>query len=123
MAFEIRLGIPEMEAIWQKLTDNVRSGLANPREETLYRKLGKAFAQLAADPKYPGLKSHEIVPLSERYGQKVWQSYLENRKGSAMRIFWVYGPGRNQITVIGMEPHPESSKNGGYDHITLSEPG
>ena len=64
---------------------------------------------------------NEIVPLSRRYGMKVWQSYLENKKSGARRMYWVYGPNKNEITVIGLEPHPEDTKNGAYDRITLSE--
>ena len=70
---------------------------------------------------YPGLKSHEIDVLSKRYGMKVWQSYLENKNSDAMRMFWVYGPGQREITVIGLEPHPEDKKKGAYDRMKLSE--
>ena len=70
---------------------------------------------------YPGLQSHEITALSKRYGMKVWQSYLENKKSDAMRIFWVYGPAQKEITVIGLEPHPEDKKKGAYDRIRLSD--
>ena len=52
---------------------------------------------------------------------KVWQSYLENKNSDAMRMFWVYGPGQREITVIGLEPHPEDKKKGAYDRIKLSE--
>ena len=70
---------------------------------------------------YPGLKSHEITVLSKRYGMKVWQSYLENKNSDAMRMFWVYGPDQKEITVIGLEPHPEDKKKGAYDRIKLSD--
>ena len=77
--------------------------------------------KLANDLFYPGLNTHEIDPLSKRYGMKVWQSYLENRRSGARRMFWVYGPNQNEITIIGLEPHPEDAKNGAYDRITLSD--
>jgi hypothetical protein len=32
-------------------------------------------------------------------------------------MFWVYGPDHKDITIIGLEPHPEDSKNGSYDRI------
>ena len=76
--------------------------------------------KLSNDPKYPSLNTHEITSLSRRYGMKVWQSYLENKKSGARRMYWVYGPGKNDITIIGLEPHPEDDKNGSYDRITLS---
>ena len=40
---------------------------------------------------------------------------------SAGRIFWVYEPGKEDITIIGIEPHPEDKKNGGCDKVRLSE--
>lgn len=76
---------------------------------------------LSTAHQYPSLQTHEIVPLSKRYGMKVWQSYLENKKSGARRMYWVYGPNKNEITVIGLEPHPEDAPNGAYDRITLSE--
>jgi hypothetical protein len=36
-------------------------------------------------------------------------------------MFWVYGPGAGEITVIGLEPHPEDAKSRGYDRVLLSE--
>ena len=65
------------------------------------------------------LQTNEIVPLSKRYGMKVWQSYLENKTSGARRMFWVYGPDKQEITIIGLEPHPEDAKNGAYDRILL----
>ena len=90
-------------------------------EEQLYKKWGKALKLLSADPGYPSLQTHEIEPLSRRYGMKVWQSYLENKTSGAMRMYWVYGPDQKDITIIGLEPHPEDKKNGAYDRISLSD--
>ena len=36
-------------------------------------------------------------------------------------MYWAYGPGQQEITIIGLEPHPEDSKNGAYDRIALSD--
>lgn len=64
---------------------------------------------------------HSISSLTERYGMKVWKSYLENNNSKARRMFWVYGPNREDITIIGLDLHPESSKNGAYDRVELSK--
>ena len=53
---------------------------------------------------------------------KVWESYLENNTPAAGRLFWVYGPGRKDITIIGLEPHP-NDKAKSYDKVTLSSTG
>ncbi|MCD7736421.1 MAG: hypothetical protein LUI07_05605 [Lachnospiraceae bacterium] len=89
----------------------------------MYKKWGSALKKLSQDPTYPGLQTHEIEPLTRRYGVRVWQSYLENRKSGAMRMYWVYGSGKQEITVIGLELHPEDKKKGAYDRIILSDIG
>ena len=38
-----------------------------------------------------------------------------------MRMYWVYGPDQKDITIIGLELHPEDKKNGAYDRISLSD--
>jgi len=121
MSFSIRMGIPEIQRLWNDLQKNYRSGTSNKSEEQLYKKWGKALKKLSENPNYPGLRTHEIQPLSRRYGMKVWQSYLENRTSNAMRMYWVYGPNQNEITIIGLEPHPEDKKNGAYERIPLSD--
>ena len=101
MNFNIRMGIPEMQELWLDLQEKYRSGNIKKKEEQLYKKWGKALKLLSADPGYPSLQTHEIEPLSRRYGMKVWQSYLENKTSGAMRMYWVYGPDQKDITIIG----------------------
>lgn len=121
MGYMIRMGIPEMEQLWNDLQQRYRNGTINRDDERLYKKWGSVLKKLAENPFYPSLHTHEIPPLTKRYGMKVWQSYLENRTSDAMRMFWVYGPDQQEITIIGLEPHPEDKKNGAYDRIKLSE--
>ena len=121
MSFVIRMGIPEMLQLWSDLSQKYVAGTISKKESILYTKWGKALRLLSQDPFYPGLHTHEIEPLTRRYGVKVWQSYLENKTSRAMRMYWVYGPNRQDITIIGLEPHPEDKKNGAYDKISLSD--
>lgn len=120
--FTIRMGIPEMEEFWDGLEAKIDSETASKTEITLYKKIGKALVLLANDPRYPGLNSHEISSLTARYGQKVWESYLENKTPAAGRIFWTYGPGQGDITIVAIEPHPNDKSNA-YKKITLSAMG
>lgn len=121
MEYNIRMGIPEMEELWNRLQTSYRNGIISKKDAELYKKQGSALKKLASDPMYPSLHTHEITPLSKRYGMKVWQSYLENQTSGARRMFWVYVPNQKDLTIIGLEPHPEDSKNGAYDRISLSE--
>lgn len=120
MAFVLRMGLPEMRDLWNHLVRGRREGSLSAEEEDLAERLGKALSHLRDNPRHPGLASHEIDELTRRYGQKVLQSYLENNTPAAGRLYWVYGPGQGEITVIGLEPHPEAGKRGGYDRVRLS---
>ncbi len=120
--FTIRMGIPEMDAFWSELETKVETETASKDEVKLYKKIGKALVLLANDPRYPGLNSHEISSLTARYGQRVWESYLENKTPAAGRIFWTYGPGQGDITIVAIEPHPNDKSNA-YKKITLSAMG
>lgn len=120
--YKILLGIPEVKEFWDSLKEKVDSNNATKNEVTLYKKLGKTFLLLSDNPKHTGLKSHEITSLTKRYGMKVWESYVENKKSLAYRIFWVYGPKKLDITIIGIEPHPNDKSNA-YKKVTLSSMG
>lgn len=115
------MGIPEILNIWNDLQRKYRNKTIKKNEELLYKKWGNALKKLSENPNYPALNTHEIPPLSKRYKLKDWQSYLENNTSKAMRMYWVYGPNKNDITIIGLEPHPEDKKNGAYDKIKLSD--
>jgi hypothetical protein len=121
MPFDIRMCVPEMEKFWNDLTKRKDENQLDKNEEKFLKKLAKIFVYLSQNPKHNSLASHEIEALSKRYGLKVWQSYLENNKPAAGRIFWVYGPGKNDITIIGLEPHPDDKKSKGYEKVKLSK--
>lgn len=118
--FAIRMGIPEMEEFWGNLLEKKKSDSLNSEQEDLFKKFGKAIKLLADNPKHSGLRTHEIEELSRKYKIKIWQSYLDQGK-HARRIFWVYGPNRKEITILGIEPHPEDKKRGAYKRIKLSQ--
>jgi len=121
MRFIIRMGVPEMEALWSRLQGEYRAGTISKADAVLYKKWGKALNLLSENPRHPGLQTHEIRELTDRYGERIWQSYLENKTSRAMRMYWVYGPDQQSITIVGLEPHPEDKKNGAYAKIVLSD--
>ncbi len=108
-----------MQTEWNRLVKGLQKGELTTVERRMAKKLARAVLHLQENPFHPGLQSHEIDALSARYGRKVFESYLENNTPSAGRIFWVYGPRRNFITLIGLEPHPQDSKRG-YARVLLS---
>lgn len=118
MTFDIWFGIPEVRDFWLDLDKKVKNGKATRDEIKFHKKFKKLIKLLMSDPKHNSLNSHEIETLSKRYGRKVWESYLENKKPAAGRVFWVYYP-PGSITIIGIEPHPNDTKHS-YEKITLS---
>ena len=123
MMYAIHMGVPEMDELWNNLRSKVGNGTASKDENRLYNLLGKAMRLLSQDPRHPGLHTHDIAALTARYGMRVWQSYLQNDTPAAGRVFWVYGPDRQDITIIGLEPHPNDAKSNAYKKITLSKLG
>jgi len=120
MTFEMRMGLPEMEALWTGLLAKAQLGKLNADEQAFFDKWTKALVHLSANPKHPGLRTHEIDELTQKFGVKVWQSYLENHTSGARRMYWAYGPEARQITILAVESHPESGKRKAYERIALS---
>jgi hypothetical protein len=120
MKFAVLLGEPEVSELWHDLLKKGQEERLTSNEKEFFDKWSKALELLSQNPRHPGLKSHEIDELSRKYGIKIWQSYLENKKSGAKRMFWTYGPKRNQMTILAVEKHPEVAKHGAYARIRLS---
>ena len=118
--YAIRMGLPEMKALWDDLSQRSKTDDLSKDEKQFFKKWVKALGYLRDNPRHPSLKTHDIEAISQRVGFKVWQSYLENKKSGARRMFWAYGPNRKEITILAIEPHPEDDKRGGYDRVKLS---
>ena len=120
MAFNIRMGLPEMAALWVDLSSRAKRGALAKDEMKFFKKLVKALGYLRENPRHNSLASHEIDDLTRKYGLRIFQSYLENNTPSAGRLFWAYGPDSGDITVLAIEPHPEDQKRGAYQRIKLA---
>ncbi len=86
-------------------TEQLIEGLAK-RDAKRYRKVIKALALLGEDPAYPSLHSHRFESLDQVFGEKIWESYVENKAPSAWRMWWFYGPEQGDITVVLIAAHP-----------------
>jgi hypothetical protein len=78
------------------------------KEEGLFKQVANAIKKLKANPRHPGLNSHQYSDLDHPFDptEKVWESYAQNRTSGAYRIFWGYGPGKGWLTIIAITPHP-----------------
>jgi hypothetical protein len=79
---------------------------ADARLEKRLKAVRKALGLLETNPRHPGLNTHKFTSIKGPNGEEVFEAYAENKTPAAWRIFWIYGPGRNQITIIAITPHP-----------------
>jgi hypothetical protein len=119
MPFNIRMGVPEMAALWSDLSSRKLQEKLDRSEEKFFKKWVKVLGFLGNNPRHPSLRTHEIESLTNRYGFKVFEAYLENNTPAAGRVFWTDGPEKGDITVMGVEPHPDDKK-ASYLRIKLS---
>ena len=80
---------------------------ADSSRQKQYKAVKNALRKLAQDPFYPSLQSHSFNSLNGPDGEKVFESYAENRTPGAYRIFWYYeSVERGVIMVFLIAPHP-----------------
>jgi hypothetical protein len=77
-------------------------------DEGLFKQAHKCATLLADNPRHPGLRTHQYHGLEHPFEKdgKVFEAYVQNRTPGAYRLFWCYGPGSKEITVIAITPHP-----------------
>jgi hypothetical protein len=78
----------------------------NPANAKRLKSVRKALGYLQANPRHPSLNTHKFSSLSGPKGQDVFEAYAENQTSGAYRIFWLYGLGKDVITIVAITPHP-----------------
>lgn len=78
------------------------------KDEGLFKQVHRCVTHLQANPRHPGLNTHEFRSLENPYeaNGKVFEAYVQNRTPGAYRLFWCYGPDKGQITILAITPHP-----------------
>lgn len=77
-------------------------------QEGLFNQIVKTLKLLRENPRHPGLNTHEYHSLEHPWpkNDKVLESYIQNNTPAAYRVFWCYGPKRQEITIIAITAHP-----------------
>jgi hypothetical protein len=92
------------------LTEQARSQIKKLKTDKglakRYKAVKKTIRFLSANPRHPGLQTHEFSSLKGPEEEKVFEAYAEQSTPAAYRIFWYYGPEKNQITILTITPHP-----------------
>ena len=107
----------EAEAVYRRLKTEAEASQANwkakpkgkkSKVEGLFKQVHKTIEHLLANPRHPGLQTHEYKSLENPYmkGEKVFEAYVQHRTPAAFRVFWCYGPKKDEITIIAITPHP-----------------
>ena len=65
-----------------------------------------ALAYLQSNPRHPSLRAQQYTAIEGPCGEEIFEAYAENNTPAAYRIFWYYGPQKNQITVVAITRHP-----------------
>ncbi len=79
-----------------------------PRHSGLVKQIKKTLGYLQSNPRHPSLHTHPYGSIEHPYHpkDKVFEAYAQNNTPAAYRIFWCYGPGKRQMTIIAITPHP-----------------
>jgi hypothetical protein len=92
------------------LTEQALTQLSALKSDNSLRKrlnaVRKALAYLQLNPRHPGLRTHKYSSITGPKGEEIFEAYAENKTPAAYRIFWYYGPEKNQITIVSITKHP-----------------
>lgn len=66
----------------------------------------KSLKLMNSNLKHPSLNTHKYNGICGPNGEDVFESYAQNNTPGAYRIFWHYGPGKGEISILAICPHP-----------------
>lgn len=78
------------------------------REEGLFEQVLKTLDLLATNARHQGLRTHKYSEIRNpiRPDEPVFEAHAQNQTLGAYRVFWCYGPDKDDITIIAITPHP-----------------
>ncbi len=85
-----------------------------PSLKGVLKQVRKTLGYLETNLQAKSLQTHEFESLTRRYGEKVFEAYVQQKTPGAYRVFWHYGPDEiNEsgervpiITIVAITPHP-----------------
>ncbi|MEX2171801.1 MAG: hypothetical protein WD851_20950 [Pirellulales bacterium] len=84
------------------------AGKTSSRQIGTFKQIAKAIRLLRDNPRHPSLHTHEYSGIENPFDPdaRLWEAYAQNKTPSAYRVFWSYGPGRDELTTIAITSHP-----------------
>lgn len=79
-----------------------------PAKAALLKQVEKTLGLMQVNMRHPSLRTHSYASLVNPIdrNEKVFEAYVQQNTPGAYRIFWTYGPGKGNITIIAITPHP-----------------
>ena len=74
--------------------------------QAIFKAVCKTLALMETNLRHPSLNTHAYTSLEGPDGEKVFESYAQNKTPGAYRVFWYYGPKKSEITIVAIFPHP-----------------
>ena len=78
----------------------------NPAKKKVLKAIRKTLGLMETNLRHPSLNTHEYSSLKGPNGEKVFEAYAQQMTPNAYRVFWYYGPQKDQITIAAITPHP-----------------
>jgi len=97
----------EYELSFTEEADLDMDALKNDKSKVIIAKaVLKSLKFMMENLRHPSLNTHKYSEMEGPNGEEIFESYAQNNTPGAYRIFWYYGPGKKEITVIAITPHP-----------------
>jgi len=71
-------------------------------KQPIFKAVRKTLGMMETNLRHPSLNTHEFTSKKGAQGEKIFESYAQNRTPGAYRIFWCYGPDKKQITILSI---------------------
>ncbi len=88
------------------ITESAAKVIDKVKDPRRVKKIAKCLGLLEQDHRHPSLASHRYESFDSMYGERIWESYVEQNTPSAWRVWWFFGPEDGEITVVDIGPHP-----------------
>lgn len=97
MQFKLRFSDDALLKLEELKNDKSKKGLL--------KQVRKVLGFMETNLKHPSLNTHKFQSLSCKLGD-IFETYAQNNTPGAYRIFWAYGPGRGELYILDIVPHP-----------------
>ncbi len=79
---------------------------SDPSKKRILKAVRKTLGLMETNLRHPSLQTHQYQSLQGPNGEKIFEAYAQQNTPSAYRVFWYYGPGKKEITIVAITPHP-----------------